>query len=179
MSNQKKAEFVGDIFSIWSFWWGRGKILPKIRFTQEGAICPEMLIQRRVMFSTAVTHKLLTIWSHLTGHQKAERVLFRNGIQDFRSFSQSETGNSWSIPPLFYPETKFSSEVDRQNSVTSKLFSRKVIWVMVQKLGEFPKCSVVNSGTKSIGNNSVFTFYLLLFAFIQIYVFTCWAIDMG
>jgi hypothetical protein len=44
---------------------------------------------------------------------------------------------------------------------------------MVQKLGEFPKCSVVNSGTKSIGNNSVFTFNLLLFAFIQIYVFTC------
>jgi hypothetical protein len=41
---------------------------------------------------------------------------------------------------------------------------------MVRKMGELPKFLVFNSGTKSFGNNSVFTFYLLLFAFIQISV---------
>jgi hypothetical protein len=35
---------------------------------------PEMLIQRLVEFPTAVTHKSLTVWSHLMDQQKAERV---------------------------------------------------------------------------------------------------------
>jgi hypothetical protein len=39
---------------------------------------------------------------------------------------------------------------------------------MVRKLGEFFKFLVFNSGTKSFKNHSVFAFYLLLFAFIQI-----------
>jgi hypothetical protein len=43
---------------------------------------------------------------------------------------------------------------------------------MVRKLGELSKFLVFNSGTESIGNSSVFAFYLLLFAFIQISVFT-------
>jgi hypothetical protein len=43
---------------------------------------------------------------------------------------------------------------------------------MVRKLVEFPMCLVFNSGTKSFGSSSVFAFYLVLFAFIQIYVFT-------
>jgi hypothetical protein len=34
----------------------------------------EMLIQQPVEFPTAVTHKSLTVWSHLMDHQKAERV---------------------------------------------------------------------------------------------------------
>jgi hypothetical protein len=38
---------------------------------------------------------------------------------------------------------------------------------------------VFNSATHSLGNRSVFAFYLLLFAFIQISVFSCRAIDMG
>jgi hypothetical protein len=38
---------------------------------------------------------------------------------------------------------------------------------------------VFNSGTNSLGNKSVFTSYLLLFAFIQSSVFSCQAIDMG
>jgi hypothetical protein len=38
---------------------------------------------------------------------------------------------------------------------------------MVRKLEEFPKFFVFNSGIKSFRNSSVFTFYLLLFAFIQ------------
>jgi hypothetical protein len=42
---------------------------------------------------------------------------------------------------------------------------------MVKNLVEFPKFLVFNSGTKSFRNNSVFAFYLLLFAFIQISVF--------
>jgi hypothetical protein len=50
---------------------------------------------------------------------------------------------------------------------------------MVRKMGELPKFLVFNSGTNSLGNRSVFAFYLLLFAFIQISVFSCRAIDMG
>jgi hypothetical protein len=42
---------------------------------------------------------------------------------------------------------------------------------MARKLGELPKFLVFNSGTKSFRNSSIFSFYLLLFAFIQIYVF--------
>jgi hypothetical protein len=50
---------------------------------------------------------------------------------------------------------------------------------MVRNLGEFPKFLVFNSRTNSLGNRSVFTFYLLLFTFIQISVSSCRAIDMG
>jgi hypothetical protein len=41
---------------------------------------------------------------------------------------------------------------------------------MVRKLGELSKLFVFNSRTESFANSSVFTFYLLLFAFIQISV---------
>jgi hypothetical protein len=44
---------------------------------------PEMLIQQSVEFPTVVTHKSLTIWSHLMDHWKADRVVYRNSIQDF------------------------------------------------------------------------------------------------
>jgi hypothetical protein len=44
---------------------------------------------------------------------------------------------------------------------------------MIRKLGELPKFFVFNSETKFFGNSSVFAFYLLLFTFIQISVFTC------
>jgi hypothetical protein len=43
---------------------------------------------------------------------------------------------------------------------------------MVRKLGQFPKFFVFNSGIESFGNSSILAFYLLLFAFIHIYVFT-------
>jgi hypothetical protein len=46
-------------------------------------------------------------------------------------------------------------------------------------LVEFPKFLVFNSGTKSFGSSSIFTFYLLLFAFIQISIFGYRAIGMG
>jgi hypothetical protein len=55
-------------------------------------------------------------------HQKAERVAYCNGIQDFQSFDQSETQKLCAIPPRFCPEIEFSSKVDVQNFVTSKLF---------------------------------------------------------
>jgi hypothetical protein len=42
---------------------------------------------------------------------------------------------------------------------------------MVRKLGELPKLFVFNSIIKSFGNGSIFAFYLLLFAFIQISAF--------
>jgi hypothetical protein len=39
---------------------------------------------------------------------------------------------------------------------------------MVRILVELPKFLVFNSGTNSFGNSSVFTFYLLLFAFYRL-----------
>jgi hypothetical protein len=42
---------------------------------------------------------------------------------------------------------------------------------MVRKLVELPKFLVFNSKIKSFGSSSVFAFYLLLFAFIQISIF--------
>jgi hypothetical protein len=50
---------------------------------------------------------------------------------------------------------------------------------MVRNLGELPKFLVFNSRTNSVGIRSIFAFYLLLFALIQISVFSCRAIDMG
>jgi hypothetical protein len=55
-------------------------------------------------------------------HWKTERVFYRNGIQNFRSFGQSEAQKFSSVQPLFYLGIEFSSEVDLQNSVTSKPF---------------------------------------------------------
>jgi hypothetical protein len=43
---------------------------------------------------------------------------------------------------------------------------------MVRKLGELPKFLVFNAINESVGNNSVFAFYLLLLTFIQISIFT-------
>jgi hypothetical protein len=54
---------------------------------------PEMLIQQLVGFLTTITDKSLTVWSRLTDHQKGKRVVHQNGIQDFQSFGQFETGN--------------------------------------------------------------------------------------
>jgi hypothetical protein len=53
-------------------------------------------------------------------HQKSERVSYRNGIWDLRSFDQSETQKLSSVQPLFCPETEFNSECDIQNYVTPK-----------------------------------------------------------
>jgi hypothetical protein len=53
-------------------------------------------------------------------HRKAEKVGYRNGIQGFQSFSQSETQKLSSVQPQFCPETEISSEVNLQNSVSSK-----------------------------------------------------------
>jgi hypothetical protein len=51
----------------------------------------------------------------------------------------------------------------------------RVRWVMVRKLVELPNFLMFNSGTNSFENSSLFTLYLLLFAFIQISVFAFWA----
>jgi hypothetical protein len=90
MSNQKKYEFIGDIFGIQSFWGGHGEILSKTGFIQEGAICPDFLIQQTGRVPTAITGKSLTVWSCFMDHWKAERVVYQNGIGDFQSFGQSE-----------------------------------------------------------------------------------------
>jgi hypothetical protein len=56
-------------------------------------------------------------------HQKSERVSYRNGIRDFQSFVLSKTQKFSSVQPMFYPETKFSSKVNLQNSITPKPLS--------------------------------------------------------
>jgi hypothetical protein len=50
-------------------------------------------------------------------------VAYQNGIQDFRSFGQSETQMLRSVQLLFCPQTEFSCDVDHQNSITIKPFS--------------------------------------------------------
>jgi hypothetical protein len=121
MSNQQKAEFVNDNFYIQSFWCGHGEILPNSLLVPKGAVWPDFLC-KPVKFPTVITHKWLTVWSHIMNHQKAKRVFYINGIRSFRSFGQSEAQKFSSVQPLFHPETEFSSKLDLQNSVTSKLF---------------------------------------------------------
>jgi hypothetical protein len=53
-------------------------------------------------------------------HQKAERVSYHDGIRYFWSFGQSDTQKLSSVQPQFYLETEISSEVNFQNSVSSK-----------------------------------------------------------
>jgi hypothetical protein len=55
-------------------------------------------------------------------HRKAETIAYRNRIHSFQSFGQLEAQKFSFIQPLFHPETEFISEVDVQNSVTSKPF---------------------------------------------------------
>jgi hypothetical protein len=47
MSNQQKAEFVGDIFCKQSFWGGHGEISPKTCFIQVGMICQKYYFSNR------------------------------------------------------------------------------------------------------------------------------------
>jgi hypothetical protein len=56
-------------------------------------------------------------------YRKYERVAYQIGIRYFWIFGQSETQKLRSVQPLFCPEIEFSSDVDHQNSVTSKLLS--------------------------------------------------------
>jgi hypothetical protein len=125
MSNRQKAEFISDNFRVQSIWGAHGIFLPKIWFIQEGQVYPEILIQQQVEFPTAVTHKSLTIWSHLIDHQNVERVAYQYGIRDFWSFSQSEAQKLNPDQLWFYPETKISSNISHQNSVTPKSLSER------------------------------------------------------
>jgi hypothetical protein len=58
-------------------------------------------------------------------HQKSERVGYRNGIQSFQSFGRSEAQKLNPDQLRFCPETKFSSDVGHQNSVTPKPLSER------------------------------------------------------
>jgi hypothetical protein len=80
----------------------------------KGIVCPEFQFSKPVEFPTVVTRKSVTVWGRITDQRKAERVAYRNNIQDFQSFDQSETQKLSSV------QLPFSSEVDLQNSVTSK-----------------------------------------------------------
>jgi hypothetical protein len=96
----------------------------KLIYTGRSSL-PEIQIQQPVEFPTTVTHKLLTVWSRLMDHRKAERVAYQFGIRDLRSFSRSESQKLNPDQLLFCPETKISSDVSRQNSVTPKPLSER------------------------------------------------------
>jgi hypothetical protein len=122
MSNQRKDEFIYRNLHVQSFWGGHGKILPNSWLVLKGVVCPDFCFSKPVEFPTVVTRKSLTVWSHTMDHRKHERVVYRNGIWIFWNFDQSETQKFSSVQPLLCPETEFSSDVDLQNSLTSKLF---------------------------------------------------------
>jgi hypothetical protein len=50
MSNQRKAEFIGDIFHAPCFWGDHGKISSKTYFIQEGIICQKCYFSDRSSF---------------------------------------------------------------------------------------------------------------------------------
>jgi hypothetical protein len=95
-----------------------------VKFCQIPDLCRKVQLAqisdsaRLVEFLIIVTHKAPTVWSHFMDHQKAERVAYRNGIQNLRSFRQSETQKLSAVPPRFCLETA-------QNSITSKPFVRR------------------------------------------------------
>jgi hypothetical protein len=92
MSNQRKSEFIGDLFICEVYGKVMAKFAKNLFYTRRYDLL-EMLFQRPVKFSTVVAHKSLTDWSCLMDHRKVERVAFRNVIRDFRSFGQSESEN--------------------------------------------------------------------------------------
>jgi hypothetical protein len=53
-------------------------------------------------------------------NRKVERVAYRNGIRDFRSFSQSETKKLSFFSPAILSSTDFSCVVNAQNYVSFK-----------------------------------------------------------
>jgi hypothetical protein len=75
----------------------------------KGTVCLEFPIQQPSRVPTIITRKSLTVWSQKMDHQKAERVAYKIGIQNFQSFGLAKTGLSEtqrlvSIQPLFCPE---------------------------------------------------------------------------
>jgi hypothetical protein len=101
------------------------KFCQKTYFIQEGAIYLEMLIQQLVEFPAAVTHKSLSVWSRLMDHQRAERVAYRNGIWASRVWANLRLKIEDPFCCCSVQKQKFSSDVDQQNSITTKLFSRQ------------------------------------------------------
>jgi hypothetical protein len=81
MENCSSGETSVGMYKLnyWLVWWNFTKNL----FYTGRYDLPELLVQQLVEFLTAVTHKPLPVWSRLMDHQKAERVIFQNGICDF------------------------------------------------------------------------------------------------
>jgi hypothetical protein len=50
ISNQRKSDFIGDIFCMQSFWGGHGEISPRTCFIQEGMICQKRCFSDRLSF---------------------------------------------------------------------------------------------------------------------------------
>jgi hypothetical protein len=117
------ANFLFRVSQKKSFWRGHGEISSKQWLMPKDILCSEFSFNKLIEFPTIITHKSPTVWSHVMDHWKAERVSYCNGIRDFQIFGQFEAQKFSSVQLLFCPETEFSSEVDIQNSVTSKPFA--------------------------------------------------------
>jgi hypothetical protein len=128
----------------------------------------KVLSQQPVGFPTAITHKSLTVWRHFMDHRKTDRVGYRNGIQSFQSFSQSEAQRLNPDQLRFCLEAKISSDIGHQNSITAKPLSERSHMSNGLKVGELPNFVVFNSEIESFGNSYIFTFSLLLFALYRI-----------
>jgi hypothetical protein len=89
----------------------------------KGVVRPEILIQQAGRVPTAVTCKLLTVWSRIIDQQKADRATYQNGIWVFWSFTQFETQKLSCMSAAVLSRTEFSSNIDSQNSVTFKPLS--------------------------------------------------------
>jgi hypothetical protein len=92
--------------------------------------------------------------------QKSERVGYRSLIQDFRSFSQSETQKLSSVQLLFCPEKEISSKIDLQNSVTSKPFGGQSCMSNRWKAGRICHVYDVQLWDRIITKLSCFHFFL-------------------
>jgi hypothetical protein len=75
MSNQQKAEFIGDLFICEVSGKVMAKFAKNLFYTRRYDLL-EMLFRRPVKFPTAVARKSLTDWSCLMDHRKVERVAF-------------------------------------------------------------------------------------------------------
>jgi hypothetical protein len=103
-------------------------------------------------------------------YQKAERVAYLFSIWDFRNFGQSEAQMLNFVQPLFSRETEFSSNVNCQNSVTSKPLSEQS-HMGNGKSGRVAQCCGVQLQDRIPREQFYFRFFLTTVLFIQIFVF--------
>jgi hypothetical protein len=87
MSNQKRDQFVDDIFCMQSFWGGHGKISPKGWFIWEGQICPELFDSATGRFSDRRNSQIASSLELFDGSSESWESYLPiqySGLPDFR-----------------------------------------------------------------------------------------------